>query len=520
VKGLVKNHKRNTSLERMNKKGTLPVYIPVLVAVFISSFYFLFHFHFMQQFIDWDQVWYANNTINMLNGSMPYYNPHHIHQETTSMLFHKFMVSYFGEAGFTDIAFNIRLRALLFSCVGILFLILYLKDITGKLMWGVLGGLIVAFCHGYLAYSTQMDTGIYPSAVLCMILWLLRKIETAKQGSLIYSCIGGIIIGLGVVFHQYMAITCVTAVVSLAIPRLFFFRIETGKLFKPFQIERKTDQPQIDRSPKKWYMAVVMMAFVGMVLIGGVYFYTGKSVFNLPFDKPDRKTARGRYSYTIFQKWLFLYQDEGWWARGFTKFNPKHSFRGFTNAFLSPTTPYKYLRYGKLDFNYHITRPFDEKPFAFNQVAFFTLIPFIGSIIIFPIMWRRYRGNFFFIISSFAGLTFFTTYWEPRYFEFWVSPSILSCVLAILFLNRIGEMLGRMMGRAGQFPFYAAAFIFLFSLVSHNTLYYVIPYSRYRHMEDIDYKWKREYYMDLFSTSVYRYPLNPYGRLYKIHPIR
>ncbi|MBN2444921.1 MAG: hypothetical protein JXJ04_26435 [Spirochaetales bacterium] len=491
-------------------------YIPILIAFVMACLYFLFHLHFMQQFLDWDQVWYTNNIKNMLQGSVPYFNPHHIHYETGGKLFHEFMLHNFGDAGFTDVMFNNRLRSLVAACIAIFFIILYLKETTGRLLWGILGGLLVGFCHGFLAYSTQGDTPIFPASAFCAMLYVAGRIERSKH-PLVWAFISGIVCATGVVFHQYTALACVAAVISIIIPPLLFKYKKRGS---PFSIRHKTALSLFESNHGIRYKATLITALTGVILICAAYFYTGKTVFNLPFDKPDQKTAVGRYSYTTFQKWLFLYQDEGWWARGLIKFDIKQSFRGYTNAFLSPTTPYKYLRYVSTDFRYDVTHPASEKDFAYNQVAYFSLIPLAGIFIFFPLLWRRYKRGLVFLLGSFVFYCFFTTYWEPSYYEFWLIQCIISCVLAILFLNFIGEKVKPLLKRFNQIPFYIITIIFLIALSSHNVLYYSIPYSRYKHMEDIDYNWRRDYYWGLFSDSVYKFPDNPYKKVYTNKPVR
>ena len=492
-------------------------YFPILIAFIVAILYFLFHFHFMQQFIDWDQVWYTNNIKNMLEGSVPYFNPHHIHYETGGKLFHELMLKYFKDAGFTDVMFNNRLRSLLVSCIGIFFAVLYLKEMTGKLIWGILGGLLIGLCHGYLAYSTQGDTPIFPASAFCVMLYFVKKVENAKKHPLLYAFIAGVVCAISVIFHQYAAIACVAAVLSILLPSILFIDIKKGS---PFSICKEKETPLFEKNPSIRYKATLITAFTGIVLICSAYFYTGKTVFNLPFGKPDIKTAIGRYSYTSFQKWLFLYQDEGWWARGFKKFDPGNSFRGYTNAFLSPATSYKYLRYGSTSFKYDVTNPENEKIFVYNQVAYFTLIPLAGIFIFFPLIWRQYRRGLFFLLLSFGLFSFFTAYWEPSYYEFWLIPCIISCIFVILFLNFIGEKAPNAIKKYFRLPLYFIVIVFILALSSHNVLYYLIPYSRHRHMEDIDFKWKREYYMGLYSNSVYKYPDNPYKNLYTTKPIR
>ncbi|MBN2533523.1 MAG: hypothetical protein JXB88_11550 [Spirochaetales bacterium] len=492
-------------------------YIPVLVSFFIACLYFLFHFHFMQQFIAWDQVWYANNIKNMLEGSVPYFNPHHIHYESGGKLFHEYMIKHFRQAGFTDVVFNNRLRSLLVSCIGIFFIILYIKEMTGKLMWGILGGVLIGFCHGYLAYSTQVDTPIFPASAFCVMCYLVKKVEDSKQHPLVLAFITGVMCAVSVIFHQYSAMTCVAAVACILLPPALFINNKTGS---PFSIFKKKEEALIDKKPYIRYKAAVTVAVTGVSLIVIAYFYTGKTVFNLPFDKPDRSTAIGRYSHTTFQKWLFLYQDEGWWAGGFKEFDPRHSFRGFTNAFLSPVTSYKYQRYSSTTFHYDVTHPMNEKAFVYNQVAFAAFIPLAGIFILFPFLWKRYRRGLFFLLASFGLFSIFTAYWEPLFFEFWLIQCIVSCILLILFLHFISEKISVLLKQYTQIPLYLLTIVFILTFSSHNVLYYVIPYSRYRHMEDIYFNWKRDYYMELFSNSVYRYPDNPYKELYTREPVR
>ena len=464
----------------------------------------------MQQFLDWDQVWYLNHIISsVVSGGDVFYNPHHLHMELTGKVFHEFMIKYFGDSGFTDIVFNVRLKSLLFACIGIFFSVLYLKNVTGKLVWGVLGGFLIGFCHGYLAYSTQADTAIYPLTGMIVSLWILDRIEKAGKHVLLLAVLGGVILFITIMFHQYMAISAIASFLSLLVPQCLFLK---PRRRVPFLIVQPGVKTRLEKNLKTRLAAAFLMAGTGAVLTAAAYFYVGKSNYNLPFDEPRPETSRGPYYYTTFPQWLFEYEDTGWWGEGFRQFNVKNSFRGFTNSFLAPKG-IKYLRFYGLNFNYNVDKPFDETAFAYNQVACFCMFGLFGTLLLIPAMWRRYGRVLFFLLSSLIAFSIFITYWEPVYFEFWLIPCCLVCILGVMCLNLLGEKVGLCIKKISQVPFYFYIFILILTLASHNIRHFVIPYSSETHYEDVSQDPRIANYMDLFSTYIYKNPDDPYHRL-------
>ena len=177
----------------------------------------------MQQYLDFDQIVYCNNILAALKyktGIM--FNSHHLHLEIGGKWFHQFMLKLFEKSGFTDMVFNNRLRAVVAASIGVFFMVMYLKEITGKLTWGVIGGILTGFCHGYLSYATKVDTAIYPAAGMILILWIFLKIEKAKKWSIILTVPAAVFLFLSVMFHQYMGIACIISVIALALPSWFF----------------------------------------------------------------------------------------------------------------------------------------------------------------------------------------------------------------------------------------------------------------------------------------------------------
>lgn len=480
------------------------------LALLLCVFYFLFHFHFMPQYADYDQAMYGLNIVKAIKNNIPIvFNPPHLHVEVCGIHFHRLVEKNLGSAGFTDIIFNLRIRSLLFACIGIYFTILYLKNTTGKILWGLLGGILISVCHGYLVFATKVDTAIFPVAGLAVTIWFMDRITQTTKYAVFYAVIGGILLFIDIMLHQYMGIACVAFCITLALPPCLFPEITR----KPFIRILNGKTPEINRKPNVRYSFVCICAIICLVLTGAAYFYTGLSLYHLPLDKPSPATTRGPFKNIIFQKWIFFYGGLRGYGHGYRWWNPKKPFRGYTNAFLSPTKEEK-KRYDKLSFRYNLRNLFKKESFTYNQVALFSMIGLFCPLLFIPAMWKRYRRGFFFIIFFLIMFILFITYWEPYYYEFWLIPCYLICILAVQFFNIIGDHLSIFFRSFNQTPFYLYIVFIILCLFSFNSERHIIPYSFERRTEELYRPWTERDFLQLYSTTIYRYPEDPYKNLY------
>src|SRR4030042_2136383 len=190
------------------RRFILVLIIPLICAALVALLYTLFHLYHLQQFMDWDQFAYIGNIDNNLRGGYVVCNPHHLHFEFTGRLFHDFMRTTFGGDGCTDLIFHLRLRSLVAAGLGLFFLFLFLKEATGKLAWALLGTLAVGFTHGYLSYADKIDTGIFPAAAFCLILWVLGRLGRARRGAPVLAFWLGVSLAVGGLMHQFIGFAC------------------------------------------------------------------------------------------------------------------------------------------------------------------------------------------------------------------------------------------------------------------------------------------------------------------------
>ena len=494
----------------MSRRELWKILLPPITALVMAFLYFLFHLHFMSLFLDYDQIVYFKNIGYSIDwGYVPMYNPHHLHFEWGGKFFHEFMVKYLGDVGFTDLFFNLRLRSLVASCTGLFFFVLFLRNITEKLTWGILGGLLLAFSHGYLHYAVKVDTGVFPAAFFPVILWIVERMEKAKRGLVPLSLLGGGILGLSVILHQYLAVACAAACLCLFLPG-FLFR--NNFRFRPFAVIPAVKRPQIDNKPAKRIIAVGLTAVLACAVVAAAYFYTGKTFYNLSFDEPTPEESFGRWRDTTFQIWLFAYQTADQWGHGLKNFDPRMPVRGLTDSFLSQKSGTRYNR--NSEFAYDVDDPGSEQAFVDNQLAFFTLLSLAGTLFFLPGLLRRYRRSMVFLILCSVVYFVFFTYWEPFYFEFWLVPNILVISLGVLLVNFAGEKLSVLSTRIGRLPSYVYILFLVILFSCHNMLYYVVPYSRTRYMEGVVNLHEPEVYTQCFSRSVYRYPDDIYRTVY------
>jgi hypothetical protein len=488
------------------QSSQVPILRQCVVAACLSILYLLLQLHFMPLYEDFDSsvylgnVWQALHSINVL-----IFNPHHLHMEVGGMLFHQWMVKLLGRYGLTDLLFSLQLRSLVSACAGIFFAVLYLWDITGRAAWGVLGALLIGFCHGYMHYATKVDTGIFPAAAFLSIAWITNRITRANPRRVLWvSLAGALILFLGVMAHQHIAIACAAACISIALPPFLFRRRALFQLATLELPDKTATKPARDEKPFLRYASLLIVAGLGGGLIAGAYYYAGRVYYHLSFNQPTPQESRGLWRDFTFQKWLVAYATEGTWGQGLRYFNPKAPIKGFTDAFLTQPSGPKYYREYK--FHYDMEHPLSEASFVHNQLAIFTLICVGGSLLFFPALWRRYGRGFVFLFLSLAAYAVFFTYWEPGYFEFWLLPSMQVCIAGVLLLNLLGERLAAILGKASHALPLAYFLVLLFLISSYNMRYYAAPYSRAQVTEGVVQKMTQESYAMLFGRPYLKNP--------------
>lgn len=502
--------------------------LAVFFALLIALLFFLLIFQSMPQYLDYDQVWYLEN----INASLsPYgfllFNPHHLHFEIGGKIFQQFMADNFGVFGFTDVTFNMRLRSLLAASAALVFLFLFLKNLTGRLVWAVAGTLLLAVTHGFLMYAGKVDTGIFPVLGVCMILWLARQADKPDGLKLGHSLLLGLFFFANLLFHQFMAICCVLTVFVFALPETVF---QAALPLQPFSLD--TRRP-LRAQAYPWrvtrrFVNLVVAAVCGVILIGATYFYVGRLYYNLPFaGESPAPVGRFPFEKFTFQKWLFFYQaDDRPWGRGINTNDVQIPYYSFTKGMLSATGP-KYLRAIERDaawrikFDYNVEDIFAPKNFVFNLAAFFSLITVAGCIFFFPALLARFRRIFLLCLLSFVTFSLFAVFWEAAYVEFWLVPVALFLVLGIMVLKIIEEKLALFLSRTAAvvvLPFLVALVIGFFA---HNMLYSVIPYCLQPHVEDV-LAWPEynEKYQQYFSRGIYKNPVNPYAQIWPVGDLR
>ncbi|MFP4362649.1 MAG: hypothetical protein ACLFR1_02140 [Spirochaetia bacterium] len=473
----------------------------------------------MQQFLDWDQIVYANNTYSALvPGRMPLLNPHHLHVETGSMVFHQFMSEYFGDAGFTDVMFNNRMKSLLFASIGIICAFLLLYRITGSILLSLAGTLLIGVSHGYLHYATKFDTPIYPAAIFIVTVFILEIYRHAVKKPVVWLLVipTAFLLFAGVMAHQYMGLVCVLLCIAIALPP-WLFNLPWKPA--PFLLHRKKGVvPVLETSAPTRWAAAVSIAVLGIVFIVAGYFWAGKTMQNLPFHEDDPSVGRGVFRDSMFYQWLFLYETTSdLWGDGLEEFAPEAPLRGYTDAWVAqPGNVDRFNRNYSFAYNF---RDFDsDTAVIHNIVGLITLITLFGCVIYFPILWGMYGRTFFLVFASFISFSLFTTYWEPYYFEFWLIPQISQVFLFIMLIDAVFTKLKK--GISVNLKPLAAGIVlfFAFSLCAHNQYYYLLPYSRTKQLEGYSRDWDEGYYMPLYSDEVYRNPDNVYGSIYNTEP--
>lgn len=508
---------RRLELLRVPRRWSFGVVLTVVAAA-ASLLYGLYLFRTMQQFVDFDQYQYYWNIRRSLTGSrpLPIFNPHHLQLEFMSERFHNHMVNLFGDAGFTNLAFNLRLRALVTATVGIFLFITFMGVLTRGIVVSLASAAALAFTHGYVMYATKIDTAIYPTvgliAILICALWVDRggRLWPVAVVSLALSFF------FAVMAHVYMAIGAAVAGVVLLLPPVDRLLRAVRPFFRSRDGARAAGRVRFRDRHLRRVTATLLAGVAAVAMIVGAYVFVGRGVYNLPYDGQPDTGSRDLFSGLTFQQWLFLYEVvSDAWGYGVEEFSPDQPIRGYTDAFLARTSSYR--TYGIVaPFEYDLSAFTNREALPFNVLAAVTVGTLALSVLLFPLLLRRYGRAFLAVMSMVGPYFVFFTYWEPSYMEFWLIPSVLTIILATLVLNLAAESLGRVFAppeRRSMTAAFArltgalAVGVFAATLAFHNVQHYVIPFSQMKLREGIPLSWTESAINLLYADEVYRRPI-------------
>lgn len=487
-------------------------HFPLLAALFISILYFLFHFHFMQRYIDYDQVVYVNNILKGMK--KPFINPHHLHFEISGKYFHNLMVKYFGDYGFTDLTFNLRLRSLLFGCTGIFITMLYITSLTGRIIWGFLATFFMAFTHGYLLYTPKVDTAVFSTTWFIVMLYSAHLLLRSRKFIITMAVITGVVLFTGIMLHQYLGFTCAALFFCIIVPERFF----TFRLWRPpLSLFREKSSENYKMNMKNRYIAAAVMTAVTTLLTVSAYFSAGRMYLGLSFHRTNT-SWNYVYRHLTFQEWLFFYKTIGEWGNPDNSKRVEESFRGITDAFLSPRKPGP--KWNKdLRFNYNLTNLSNGNSLVFNHLAIYLGISLLLFPVFLPGLWKRYNRDLFSLLLNMVFFTYLAGYWEPFYLEFWLIPAVNFIFLSILLFNYIGEKGNLLLNRFSQIPLTAYILTLTLLFAGHNIRYNVVPQAFELNLFGMG-RWKvSEYYMKLTGKKIYRNYKNPYRDIYNIKQV-
>lgn len=509
--------------------------LPFIMIAFIVFIYFLLNFRYVQQLFDWDQIVYSNNIIRGLKRGSYLFNPHHLHFEITGGMFHEFIEGRWGEAGFTDIIFNLRLRSLFTACLGLFFAFFFIRNVTGKLTWATLGVLLIALSHGYLSYATKVDTPIFPAVGFISLIWFVERASRNYRFPWLMGMLGGSIIFISVMFHQYMLVAGGLVCMVLVIPPWLF---PFGKNRDSISIQSGTDKLMYtEPKPIRRYILSIFTGLFGISLVVAAYYHIGVGIYEFPVSNINEANSENPYEDMDFQLWLFALETVEGWGTGFKEFHPEYSFHGFTVSFLAPESIYSTFTYNEDADRYQLAEELTSQNFAYNHIGYLTFVFLFLAILLLPGLYRRYGRSFLFVFLNFIFYSIFTTYWEAHYFEFWLIPNISFWILLVMMFNLVGETISTIWKSRGfwkskslsskdigyitpqhglngaQLPGYGYIILIIFILFAHNYTYHLQKYCKEpRSIGIIWADWEESYYEDLYSSDIYNDPDNPYGK--------
>ncbi|MBI3396227.1 MAG: hypothetical protein HY042_10365 [Spirochaetia bacterium] len=443
----------------------------VLIGTTAFVFFSLFHMRFLQRFIDHDVVVY---TINTYAGyKEPVFNPHHIHFETSARYFHDYMKEAWGTYGFTDFMLNMRIRSILAAATGFAAIILLVRRLTGSLFWGILCGVLTTMTHGYMSYASRFDTAIFPAA------WFPVMLAAAlpSRFTVLRAALLGVVFTLGILLHQYMGLACITLALPLLMP---------DRLFGANAKKAPANGTIRDFFKRVHFLAGA--AVVTFVLTAGAYLYAGVGIYNLPYDKPHPQQNKGIWNHLIFQHWIITYLTVDDWGQGIKSFHPEEPARGLTDAFVSQKSMVpKYNRNFKFDF--HPESPLDAETAPFTWSLYFVCFTLGAGILLVLPLCRRYGRAYAGMLLSLPVFVWLGAYWEPFYYEFWIVPEVILCLLGTLALHFLSEWMGARLGSVARLPAVAVASAFTVLITSHNMIWWLLPHSKHEYCEGLD-PWK------------------------------
>jgi hypothetical protein len=160
-----------------------------------------------------------------------------------------------------------------------------------KYLVAFIASIAIGFQHGYLSYAAKNDTGIYPASWLFVMLLAGLAVYHYRY-SIYVSCLAGLVLFAGVMFHEYMVGSCIALFIGLLLPdSIFQWKI-------PSVFERiKLSGSQMEVSLLKRYISLVFLFLFCFIPTAWCYLWGGRVVWQLEYNE-------ALYS---FQNWIFGY---------------------------------------------------------------------------------------------------------------------------------------------------------------------------------------------------------------------
>ncbi|MCB1321087.1 MAG: hypothetical protein KDK34_12580, partial [Leptospiraceae bacterium] len=376
----------DTALARPDR----PYRSPLITACLVAGAYTLVQLIFLQRYLDYDQVIYAINIRLMRAAHTLFFNPHHLHFEAFGLWFHQGLVQITG-ADPGDLMLHLRLRSLAFGGIGLVAWGLYIHSLSARKGVMIIGMLLIGGMHAYMHYSAKVDTAIFPAAWLPVMLLTGRKLRELRRIRWPHASLAGLILAVGICMHVYMIMGCVIVALTVLLPggsKRSFHRI----------------------------LSVLVMTLACLAIIALFYLYTGIVVHGLAFDRPTY-TSR-TWGHLRFIEWVFAYLITTPYGRGWQAISGGEILRGIMNAILSPQHLLKFANVPEMGYNFDQFS--SREHLIFNLLSLSILSVILISLIVLPLLWRRYGIGLLETLGGMAAFSFVAIAIEAHYFEFWI----------------------------------------------------------------------------------------------------
>jgi hypothetical protein len=398
--------------------------ICLTIACALSLSYCLFNLKHLARNIGYDEVYYFHWVDNWKKDQV--YYPQHLLFAPSSVLFQKGFITL---TGITNTAFIQRFKNILFVSIGLsaFFLLFYVH--SKRILLSLSVAVLIGISGSLWGDALQNETSAIPGVLINLVMFCLVFYRRSQKPAL-FIVVFSVFNSLAILLHQ-----------------AYLFTVPLVALMLLFSMPDKDAQPRVRRNIGRTFLYL----FLVTCFVGGTYFYIGFVKLNLRLkDNPEgAQQYLGVPIHGNFMRYFYLIQAYGKWGKTQPEM-VRLGVNGYLSSFVTT------VRADQAD----LQDPLGKTHFSANVTLALLTFFFLGFILFFVPMFRRYGVLYPVLLLWFAAGSLFIFWWEPAYIEHWIYVTILTLVLGFMMMTTILSQIRQFMPRT---KVYAAMCVVLWS---------------------------------------------------------